>query len=172
MTIIDVLAALEEGAFPTNEQLLAFLNSIRQSPLLSDRTAEEQARLEASKGPKEAKPFLDRRALSDETVGVIDELGGLLDALSKLIEERNPNEEIQEALWRSRGAARAALVGLTEVKKEGGKKVANALLQDGKDKRKKEKEEKQAKKLAKKGKGNTAVKKMNQVRAEGKQGEE
>lgn len=128
MTLIDVLAAFEEGAYPTNHQILAVLDHLLQSTLLSDEAAALAAKSHQSQ-PKhiQAKAVLDRRDLSPETLDLLDEFSGLIVSIQALIKERNPNEEVQQALWRSRGAAKAAVTGLMEVKKDKGKAAIEGL---------------------------------------------
>lgn len=80
MTLIDALAALQEGAVPTNHQVLAFL-----SRLLS--------------------AFPPEKKLSKSGRGLVSDCKGALESLKKIVEHRNGNEELQEFLWKSRGTA-------------------------------------------------------------------
>lgn len=80
MTLIDALAALQEGAVPTNEQTLAFLHRIETSlPSQGD--------------------------LSKPGNRLVRELNAFIDATKLLIEDKNEGEYIQEFLWRTRGTA-------------------------------------------------------------------
>lgn len=80
MTLIDALAALQEGALPTNQQTIAFLRSLAPPPS------------ERSDGTK-------------QTSRLVGDLQTVLDDLIVLIKERNGDEELQEFLWRTGGVA-------------------------------------------------------------------
>lgn len=80
MTLIDALAALQEGAVPTNEQIVAFLSRI----LLAIPTSKD---------------------LSPAGGGLVSDLRTVVESIDQIIKERNGNEELQEFLWRTRGAA-------------------------------------------------------------------
>lgn len=78
MTFVDALAALQEGAVPTNEQTLAFLGQLEQT-------------------------LPGEQGLSTPGSRVVQNSRNVLDAVRLLIAERNTGEEIQEFLWRTHG---------------------------------------------------------------------
>ncbi|KDN51953.1 hypothetical protein K437DRAFT_44020 [Tilletiaria anomala UBC 951] len=165
MTIIDVLAALEKGAYPTNEQLLAIINHLLSSTLLSTDPSAAHAAA-AAKAP-EASPVLDRRKLSPETLDLLDEFSGLLKAIALLIKERNPHEAVQEALWRSRGAAKASDSGLMKIQDDKGKKAVQGLIESTREEKKAKIDVKQARKAVRKAQKQAGgpVKELNDVNA-------
>lgn len=80
MTLVDGLAALQEGALPTNEQTLAFLARLLSSLPQSN---------ELSKSGK----------------GLIADLRSVVESLDQIVRHRNGGEELQQFLWRTKGAA-------------------------------------------------------------------
>lgn len=80
MTLVDALAALQEGAVPTNEQTIAFLSRL----------------LTTLPTPKD---------LSIGGRGLVSDLRSVLTSLEDVVSKRNSSEELQEFLWRTRGAA-------------------------------------------------------------------
>lgn len=105
MTLIDALAALQEGAVPTNEQTLAFLQRIETSlPAKGD--------------------------LSKPGNRLVKELEGFMDAVKLLIEDKNDGEYIQEFLWRTKGTA--GQLGKNGLKFRWGKAAKDGSEDDGK----------------------------------------
>lgn len=82
MTLIDALAALQEGAVPTNEQTIAFIDRIQDN-------------------------LPGRDGLSKPGSKLVRNGSSVLDAIHALITERNQKEEIQEFLWRTQGTAKS-----------------------------------------------------------------
>jgi hypothetical protein len=80
MTLVDALAGLQEGALPTNEQSLAFLSQVISS-------------------------FPPPKDLSEPGKGFIADTRTVFESLEKIVAHRNTEEELQEFLWRTRGAA-------------------------------------------------------------------
>lgn len=80
MTLVDALAALQEGAVPTNKQTTAFLARI----LSSIPTTNE---------------------LSPGGRGLVTDFRALVESLDRIVKERNGDEELQDFLWKTRGAA-------------------------------------------------------------------
>lgn len=80
MTLIDALAALQEGAVPTNEQTIAFIQRIKTSLPVKDDLSKPGNKL-------------------------VKELESFLESIRLLIDEKNEGEYIQEFLWRTKGTA-------------------------------------------------------------------
>jgi hypothetical protein len=80
MTLVDALAALQEGAVPTNKQTTAFLARILHSIPTSNE-------------------------LSPAGRGLVSDFRALVESLDRIVKERNGEEELQEFLWKTRGAA-------------------------------------------------------------------
>lgn len=79
MTIIDVLAALQEGSLPTNAQLTRAIQVLLHTPALQTQL------------------------LSPAAAQLITDVRTLLETTSALVEQRNGGEEAQTFVWRSRG---------------------------------------------------------------------
>lgn len=80
MTFIDAMAALQEGAIPTNDQCVAFLQHLEVS-------------------------LPSRDGMSEKGSSLVLDLKTFFEVICGLLQERNGREELQEFLWRTRGAA-------------------------------------------------------------------
>ncbi|UZJ52302.1 hypothetical protein CBS101457_001622 [Exobasidium rhododendri] len=80
MTLVDALAGLQEGAFPTNEQTNTFLEQVLSSFPPTDK-------------------------LSKQGEKIVSDFQSILVYLQKIVERRNGEEELQQFLWKVRGAA-------------------------------------------------------------------
>lgn len=155
MTIIDVVAALEEGSLPTNNQLTDFLSRIQSSKTLNPSTYSTSDPSNSTSTPADPNS-INSDELSNSTKTLAQDFHGLLSTVQELIKERNGDEELQTFLWRTRGS-------LLKVKEEGGKKLT--LTRKGK----KEQKEKELKELEKKSEGKKS--KLVKVKQDGNQGE-
>lgn len=97
--MVDALAALQEGAVPTNEQALAFLSRL----------------LTTLPTPKN---------LTTAGRGLLSDLRSVLTSLEDIVSQRNCGEELQEFLWRTRGVA--GQLGKEGIKIRWGGKEADA----------------------------------------------
>lgn len=129
MTIIDVVAALEEGSLPTNHQLIQFIDSIRNSNTLNPNSYSTNQHQPTDNYNSNSNSITSDQ-LSDSTRTVAQDFNSLLGTIQELIKERNGNEELQTFWWKSKGS-------YLKVKEEGGIKMKST------NKGKKEEKEKQ-----------------------------
>jgi hypothetical protein len=84
MTLIDIAAALSEGALPTNAQAHRALQVLLSTSLL------------------------ETQLLSPSGATLIADVRHLVELADRIVLERNGGEEAQEFWWKSRGVVRAA----------------------------------------------------------------
>lgn len=109
MTVVDAAAAFQEGAVPTNDQLVAFLT-----------------RMQAALPPQDK--------LSKAGSGLVFDTKTLLEVACTIVQDRNSTEELQEFLWRTRGAA--GQLGKDGLKFTWGKGAKNGKVHTAKSKNK------------------------------------